>query len=97
MTQRAEEVAWTLDHLDDLDSDFSAIHHVPDFRALPAPRMFALAHRLPAYGGVMAVRAREWAEQDQPEPVPAGAEEVSSDLHTLTTHPGLAGLVEIGA
>lgn len=93
MTQRADEVAWVLDHLDDLDSDFSAIHHVHDFRALPAPRMFALIHRLPAYGGVMAIRAREWAEEQQET---AGADEVSSDLHTLTTHPGLAGLVEIG-
>lgn len=91
MTERAGEVAWILDHLDDLDSDFSVFHHVSNFRALPAPTMFARAVRLPAYGGVMAVRAREWVEQDEPEALPPGAKEVSLD------DPALAGLIEIGA
>lgn len=93
MMARVEEVAWVLDHLDDLDSDFSVFHRVDDFRSLRAPRMFALAQRLPAYGGVMAARVRE-LEPAAPELEPG---EVPSDLHTLTTHPGLSGLIEIGA
>lgn len=94
MMARVEEVAWVLGHLDDLDSDFSVFHRVDDFRALPAPRMFALAQRLPAYGGVMAHRVAEVrAEGQTPELEPG---EVSSDPHTLTTHPGLSGLIEIG-
>lgn len=95
MIERVEQIAWTLDHLDDLDSDFSVFHRADSFRSLPAPRMFALAQRLPAYGGVMSVRAQDYEpDPDEPEP---GGDEVSSDAHTLTTHPGLAGLIEIGA
>lgn len=81
-----------LDYLDDLDSDFSVFHRA-DFRAMPAPRMFALAYRLPAYGGVMASRVAEMQREQEPEPDDGT---VPSDPHTLTTHPGLSGLIEIG-
>jgi hypothetical protein len=48
-----------LDHRADLESDFSAIHHIyidieeDDFSGLSANRFFALAERIPAYAGVM--------------------------------------------
>jgi hypothetical protein len=60
---RIAQVAWVLDHLDDIDADFLAIYHI-DLREqeVPAPRYFALAHRLTAYQGVMAARADEARE-----------------------------------
>lgn len=47
-------------YLEDLRSDFSAIHHIPvdEIERMPAPRAFALAHRIGAYQGVMQVRFR---------------------------------------
>lgn len=95
MMDRVEEVAWMLDHRNDLDSDFSRFHRVDDFLALPAPRMFALAQRLPAYGGVLSITLARYAEPSPAAPTPAG-DEVPSDPHTLATHPGLSGLIEIG-
>lgn len=50
---------WVLDHLDDLESDFSAIHRVADIHALEGPRFFRMAHRINAYEGVMKMRAEE--------------------------------------
>lgn len=47
------------DHLDDLESDFSAIHGIhfdadrEDFGSLSAARFFRLAERMPAYEGFM--------------------------------------------
>lgn len=55
-----------LDHIDDLDSDFSAIHRIDDMWALDGPRFFKLAVRLPAYDGVMRVRVAAEAEQKRP-------------------------------
>jgi hypothetical protein len=48
-----------LDHLDNLESDFSAIHHRRmniergEFDGLTAGQFFRLAERIPAYAGVM--------------------------------------------
>jgi hypothetical protein len=58
---------WVLDHLDDLDADFLAIYGIDLEQVdVSAPRYFALAHRLPAYQGVMAARVEEERdEQDQ--------------------------------
>ncbi|MDQ3760970.1 MAG: hypothetical protein M3460_04525 [Actinomycetota bacterium] len=58
-----------LDHLDDLESDFSAIHRVDDIHILDGPRFFRLAYRLGAYSGVMAARV---AEQQHRNTTPAG-------------------------
>ena len=55
-----------LDHLDDLASDFSAIHGIRDMLALPGPVFFSLAYRLSAYQGVMALRAAEQEQDDAP-------------------------------
>ena len=54
---RCDEVGWVLAYLDDLESDFSALHRVDDMYSMPAPRFFRLACRMTAYAGVMQVRA----------------------------------------
>ena len=56
------------DHLGDLASDFSAIHGIRDMLSLPGPVFFALAYRLSAYQGVMALRAAEQEAEESPEP-----------------------------
>lgn len=45
-----------LEHLADLESDFSALHRIDDMGELPSDRFFRMAYRLAAYGGVMAAR-----------------------------------------
>lgn len=57
---------WVLDHLDDLESDFSVFHRVEDIYSMPGPRFFKLAYRIFAYEGVMA--ARIMAEQEKKRP-----------------------------
>jgi hypothetical protein len=59
-------VMWVLDHLDDLESDFSVFHRVDDMYAMPAPRFFRLAERIAAYEGVMTARIRAEQAQEQP-------------------------------
>jgi hypothetical protein len=58
--ERVEQVLWVLDHADDLDADFLAIYGIDlDVYDMDGPRYLALAHRLPAYQGVMAARVDE--------------------------------------
>lgn len=45
-----------VDHLEDIESDFSVFHRVVDPLALPGPEFFRKAHRLSAYSGVLAAR-----------------------------------------
>jgi hypothetical protein len=47
---------WVVDHLADLESDFSVFHRVDDPLSLPGPEFFRKAFRLSAYSGVMAAR-----------------------------------------
>ena len=64
---RIAEVAWVLDHLDDLDADFLAIYGIDLEQVdISAARYFALAHRLTAYTGVMAARAEAGQERREP-------------------------------
>lgn len=51
---------WVLDHLDDLESDFSAIHGIGDMWAMPSPKFFRLAERMPHYPGAL----RDYVEQE---------------------------------
>jgi hypothetical protein len=57
---------WVLDHLDDLESDFSVFHRIDNMYDLPAREFLAKAERLAAYTGVMQARVvaeeRERAE-----------------------------------
>lgn len=57
-----------LDHLDDLESDFSAIHRISDIYALDGPRFFKLAYRMSAYQGVMRMRTEEQMSREQEAP-----------------------------
>lgn len=75
-----------VDHLDDLESDFSAIHRV-DMWSLPAPRFFRFAYRITAYTGVMQARMVNEEKKQEEAPVPLTAT-------ALATTPELAGLVE---
>lgn len=58
-----------IDHLDDLESDFSAIHRIHidieggEFDGLTSRRFFALAERVAAYPGV--IQARLLAEEQR--------------------------------
>lgn len=53
-------------YLEDLRSDFSAIHRVDEIERMAAPRFFALAYRIDAYPGVMQIRIRAEAAKGRP-------------------------------
>lgn len=53
---------WVVDHLEDIESDFSAFHRVDDPLSLPGPEFFRKAIRLSAYSGVMAIRVHDAQE-----------------------------------
>ncbi len=57
---------WCLDHLADLESDFSVFHRVEDLDTLDGPRFFRLAYRIAAYQGVMAAVIAEQEAQHRP-------------------------------
>lgn len=62
------KVLWVLDHEDDLYADFMRFFPqlgLDPVAALDGPKYFALARRVFAYGGVMAVRARQWQEENE--------------------------------
>jgi len=60
---------WVVDHLEDLESDFSVFHRVDDLGTLDGPRFFRLALRIFAYDGVMAARlAAQDGGTDTPAP-----------------------------
>ena len=48
-----------LDHMDDLASDFSAIHRITDMSRLTGEAFFKLAFRMSAYQSVMQARVLE--------------------------------------
>lgn len=74
LLERAEEIAWILDHADDLDADFLAIYGINlEEQEIGGPRYFALAHRLTAYQGVMAARAEAEREPAEGHRRPAAA------------------------
>lgn len=107
---RIAEVAWVLDHLDDVDADFLAIYGIDLEQAdVSARRYFALAHRLTAYQGVMAARVEEEREDRQPtsstatrtstaEPARRGSSEVSEVSLTQfrAKFPGLVSVTQGG-
>jgi hypothetical protein len=57
MTERMMQVQWTLDHLDDLESDFAVIYRVDDIMSMHSAEFFRKAQRLGSYQGVMAAIA----------------------------------------
>lgn len=93
-----------IDHIDDIESDLSAIHRIDDMWSMEAGRFFRYATRLPAYRGVMRmvaereVRDRERRKEAQGlagkeiVPVPAGELNKIDALGDLVAE----GLIEIG-
>ena len=45
-------------HIEDLRSDFSAIHRIDEIERMPAPRAYSLAYRISAYETVTRARLR---------------------------------------
>lgn len=85
-----------IDHLGDLESDFSVFHRVGDIYDLDGPRFFRMAWRLPAYGGVMA--ARVLAADERTTPTPAqGSVAASSRQRAAAGAPSGPQVVELAA
>ena len=92
-------MGWCLDHLDDIESDLSAIHRIDDMWAMDGPRFHRFARRLPAYRGAMrAVAERQARDEERSKeqrglsgmeitPIPAGTAVVSG---------APAGLIDFG-
>lgn len=78
-----------LDHLDDLESDFSVFHRVDDIYAMDSRRFFRLAERIFAYQGVCALKAQaDEAAQPQPAIAPREGEQlIGSDPASLRASP----------
>lgn len=101
--ERADEIAWTLDYLGDLEADFAAFFGVEDMFGMPGPRFFRFAERSAAYEGVMQVRAKALLDADEPEPSTAyrpapqaASGEVDLTPETVGQVPELAGLIDWG-
>ncbi len=79
---------WVLDYRWDLAADFRALYRLSptETAELPGPEFFALAYRVSAYDGVMAVRMAEVAE-------PRKRAE-SGSAQRLTSDPALSGLID---
>lgn len=101
MIDRVVQIGWVLDHLDDLASDFSVFHRVPDITALDGPTFLRLAWRMPAYEGVMRARATVAQEENAgttPQMAPGRREETNPGTHTaLMADPAFAGLFSYGS
>jgi hypothetical protein len=83
---------WVLHHLDDLESDFSAIHGISDMLAMPAPRFFRMAERLPAYRGMMRTVVENEAHRRRERFGTAEVTPLTPDMARGT--PGLEGLFD---
>lgn len=81
-----------LDHLDDLVSDFSAIHRIDDIYALGGERFFNLANRVVAYPGVMRIHAELQASAQRAE---AGIDRVGGTASEIAASPDLSDLIEL--
>lgn len=86
------QLLWVLDHLDDIESDLSAIHRVDDMHDLPARRFFLLAERLPAYQGALQARlSGQHAEAGETTPAPDRPEAQRVPTGVAPAHQGFAG------
>lgn len=76
LSARVRQIAWTLDYLDDIRSDFSVLHRVDEVERMAAPRFFAYCYRLSAYQGLIAAEVRrtqaERAQRQAAGPVSIG-------------------------
>lgn len=88
-----------LDHLDDLASDFSAIHGIPDILDLDGPAFMRLAYRIGCYQGVMrdlvlakAAGEREERPSASPQPANGKRQVVGGTRAELQMAPEFAGI-----
>lgn len=92
------QVSFVVDHLPDLESDFSAVHGIRDMWTLPGPLWLRLAVRMVAYTGVMQARAQGLIDQQaaSPEPVPVEGSSgpVPGDRESIESSDVLAGLID---
>lgn len=89
MIVRAEQVAWTLFCLDDLDADFARFYR-REWWQHSGPLFFARADRVVMYGGVTALALRRYADEpDEREPEPP-------DVLDMLNDPAYRDLVEVG-
>jgi hypothetical protein len=87
--------------MDDLVSDFSAIHRIRDVRTLTGPAFYKLAFRLAAYEGVIRIRMREslresggdTSQQASPYAQSAPREVVPATRVALQAHPEFSRLI----
>lgn len=63
---------WVIDHLADIESDFSVFHRVDDPLSLAGPEFFRKAYRLSAYSGVLAARVAAAQDRSAPATRPSG-------------------------
>ncbi len=92
------QVSFVVDHLADLESDFSAVHGIPDMWVLPGPKWLRLAVRLVAYTGVMQARAQglldQQAASSEPVAVQGPPGPVAGDRESIESSDVLAGLID---
>ena len=95
------QLAWIPEYLDDLASDFSAIHGIRDIGSIPGRVFFRLAFRLTAYQGVMRERVTALLrEQEDGAPQYGsqrpGVTEIPATKAALSAHPEMAGIFSFG-
>jgi hypothetical protein len=90
-----------LDHRDDIDSDFSAIHRIRDpENTLSGPEYFNMAERLPYFAGVLqgkGLEEQEAAKKRQGKHATQGQSPAMGEAATagkIETNPSTAGLIE---
>ncbi len=93
------------DYERDLDADFLALYGIDlEVDTISAARYFALAHRLPAYSGVMAARVEN--ERDEPAeqpyrpsttPAPQASTGQPREVHLTAFRAQFPGFVSVGS
>jgi len=99
------QLAWVPEHIDDLASDFSAIHGVRDIASMPGRVFFRLAFRLTAYQGVMRERITSALQEQEGTPQPQygaprhreGVTEIPATKAALSSHPDMADIFSFGS
>jgi hypothetical protein len=56
--KRAYDVLWITKYLQDIQADFFAIYHIPDWESLDGPLFISLTERLPFYEGALQGRIK---------------------------------------
>jgi hypothetical protein len=78
-------MGWVVHMIEDLRSDFSVFHRIPDLNALTADRFMSLAARIAAYDGAVAKRIRMLRRGAAPAATPGAASTVAGpqDIEAL--------------